>query len=696
MTTIRKLLVANRGEIVSRVFRTARELDVATVAVYSDPDAEAPFVAEADEAVRLPGATPAETYLRADLVIDAARRTGADAVHPGYGFLSENAAFARQCRQAGIVFVGPPPEAVEAMGSKTTAKKIMAEAGVPVLPGLLVDAELRADDARLSAAATALGFPVLVKAVYGGGGRGMRIVTGPDELAGTVASACREAESAFGDGAVFLERYVERPRHVEVQIFADTQGEVVHLFERECSVQRRYQKIIEEAPSPAVDDGLRARLGAAAVTAARAVDYVGAGTVEFVLDQAGDFYFLEMNTRLQVEHPVTEMITGLDLVRAQIQVAEGAPLPAELRAAHIGGHAVEARLYAEDPAAGFLPSAGTLVRFDVPDLPGVRVDTGVRAGTPVQVYYDPMLAKVIAHGPTRELAVRRLAAALARSHVDGLATNRDLLVAILREEQFLAGEIDTGYLDRHDPAKLGAPPADEDRTVAHLAAVVLAEAETRRARRALLPTLPSGWRNVGSSPQLVTVEVAGTTLEIGYRHVHHRPPEADSAAHRAADGFDVWVDGRRARVALHRVAARADGSTTVDLTVAGVRCVLLVARDGPVAHVHGRGGTTVARILPRFVEPGAVVEPGSLVAPMPGTVVRVAVEVGERVSAGDAVLVLEAMKMEHTVTAPGPGVVRELAATVGSVVDGGRVLAVLEPDPEPTQRAPASTPGVTR
>ncbi|CUU59779.1 propionyl-CoA carboxylase alpha chain [Parafrankia irregularis] len=692
MTTIRKLLVANRGEIASRVFRTAREMDVATVAVFSDPDADAPFVAEADEAVRLPGATPAETYLRADLVLAAAQRTGADAVHPGYGFLSENAAFARACSQAGVIFVGPPAEAVEAMGSKATAKKIMAAAGVPVLPGLLVDAELRADEARLRAATADLAYPLLVKAVYGGGGRGMRIVTGPEELAGAVTSAYREAESAFGDGTVFLERYVERPRHIEVQVFADAHGEVVHLFERECSVQRRYQKILEEAPSVAVDDALRARLGDAAVTAARAVGYVGAGTVEFVLDRSGQFFFLEMNTRLQVEHPVTEMITGLDLVRAQIQVAEGAPLPDELRRARIDGHAVEARLYAEDPAAGFLPSAGTLLQFEVPDLPGVRVDSGVGAGSTVEVYYDPMLAKVIAHGPTREIATRRLAGALARSRIDGLATNRDLLVAILREGQFQAGDIDTGYLDRHDPAKLAAPVPDENRLVAHLAAAVLAEAEARRSQRMLLPTLPTGWRNVGNSPQVVRTEVDGSTIEVGYRRIHHRAPKpgspdnADSpAGPESPESFDVWIDGRRAQVALHRVEARPDGSAAVSITVAGVRSLLQVGWHGPVAYVHGRGGTTVVRILPRFSEPGAVVAPGSLVAPMPGTVVRVAVDVGDNVSAGDVVLVLEAMKMEHTVTTPHQGVVREMTAAVGAVVEGGRLLAVIEPAPAPAQ-----------
>src|SRR3954471_15015577 len=365
---IGKLLVANRGEIAARVMRTAHDLGISTVAVYSDPDAGAPFVRLADEAVRLPGSSPSETYLRGDLVVAAARATGADAVHPGYGFLSENAGFARACAQAGLTFVGPSPEAIEAMGSKTAAKERMAAAGVPTLPGVVVH-----DGTDLAGAGAQIGYPVLVKAAFGGGGRGMRIVRSEDELTEAVAGARREAASAFGDGTVFLERFVERPRHVEVQIVGDTHGTVVHLFERECSIQRRYQKIIEEAPSPAVTPELRAELGAAAVAAAKAIDYVGAGTVEFVLDQDGRFFFLELNPRLQVEHRVTELVPGLALVRVQLQVADGEPLPDEVTSASITGHAVEVRLYAEDVAAGFLPATGTLHRFRVPELPGVRV-----------------------------------------------------------------------------------------------------------------------------------------------------------------------------------------------------------------------------------------------------------------------------------------------------------------------------------
>ncbi len=440
MPAITKLLIANRGEIAARIIRSAHALGIATVAVYSDPDAAAPYVTLADEAVRLPGAAPADTYLRGDLVVAAAATAGADAVHPGYGFLSENAGFARACADAGLTFVGPRPETIEAMGDKVRAKAIMAEADVPVLPSATVTDTTDLD--QVSAAGAAVGFPLLVKAAFGGGGRGMRLVADPAELAEAVTSARREAASAFGDGTVFLERFVTDPRHVEVQIVGDAHGDVVHLFERECSIQRRYQKIVEECPSPAVDDDLRDALTAAAVAAGWAIGYTGAGTVEFVLDRNGGFYFLEMNTRLQVEHPVTEEVTGLDLVELQLRIAEGEPLPASARQARISGHAIEVRLYAEDVPAGFVPTTGTLHRFAFPPALGIRVDTGFRDGSAVSPHYDAMLAKVIAHGPTRADAARRLARALGRAAIHGVTTNRDLLVAILREPEFLAGGTD--------------------------------------------------------------------------------------------------------------------------------------------------------------------------------------------------------------------------------------------------------------
>ncbi len=666
---IRKLLVANRGEIASRVIRTARERDVATVAVFSDPDADAPFVAEADEAVHLPGAAPADTYLRADLVVAAARTAGADAVHPGYGFLSENAGFARACTEAGLVFVGPSATAIESMGSKITAKELMARAGVPVLPGVTVDGSDSADG--LAAAAASVGFPLLVKASAGGGGRGMRIVREPGELAEAVTGARREAASAFGDGTVFLERYLSDPRHVEVQILGDGHGTVVHLHERECSIQRRYQKIIEEAPSPAVDESLRAELGAAAVAAGKAIGYVGAGTVEFVLEAASDgatlqagrarapFYFLEVNTRLQVEHPVTELVTGLDLVALQLLVADGEPLPEQATTATITGHAVEARLYAEDVAAGFLPVSGTLARFSIPGLPGVRVDAGVADGSVVGTHYDPMLAKVIAHGPTRDEACRRLARALAEARLHGLTTNRDLLVGVLREPEFRAGHTDTGYLTRHDPVALGTSTADPTVAGLHAAAAALADQAARRSQAPVLATLPSGGRNVPNERQHAVFAHREDHIEVRY------------SLPRAAG---VEVDG----VALDGVVVRRATPERVDLDVAGVRRSIEVHRVGDIAYVDSALGATTLTEVPRFPEPGAATAPGSLLAPMPGTVVRVAVSEGEHVAAGVAVVVLEAMKMEHTVGAPHDGVVTEVNTEVGATVDTGTVLAVVE------------------
>ncbi|WP_055751679.1 biotin carboxylase N-terminal domain-containing protein [Frankia sp. AvcI1] len=665
---IRRLLVANRGEIAARIIRTAHAMDIATVAVHADPDADAPYVAAADEAVALPGATPAETYLRADLLVEAALRTGADAVHPGYGFLAENAAFARACAAAGLTFVGPPPAAIEAMGSKTRAKELMAAAGVPVLPGLVVDEALLAGrDGGTVAAEAGLTFPLLVKAVFGGGGRGMRIARDAAELAAAVAAARREAASAFGDPTVFLEHLVDRPRHIEVQVFADSHGEVVHLFERECSIQRRYQKIIEEAPSAVVDAGLRERLGAAAVAAAAAIGYVGAGTVEFVLDRAGRFFFLEVNTRLQVEHPVTEQITGLDLVRAQLLVAEGAPLPAEVRTARITGHAVEARLCAEDVGAGFLPAAGTIHRFEVPTDPGIRVDSGVAAGSVVGVHYDSMIAKVVAHGATRDEALRRLARALSRTRVHGIVTNRDLLVAVLRDPRFRAGEFDTGFLDRWDLAGLGAPAVGGDVLATHLIAATVAASSQRRAA-AVLPGLPPGWRNVPGEPQRAVYTVTGGGTAGG------TAGEVEVLYRWRGRGLDVSVGGRAHDVGVHRV-----GPDGVDLTVDGVRATVAVHRVGSRVYLDGRGASTAVDEIPRFVEPGAAAAAGSLAAPMPGTVVRVAVARDAAVAAGDVVVVLEAMKMEHPVVAPHDGVVSTLDVRRGQAVGGGDILAVISP-----------------
>jgi propionyl-CoA carboxylase alpha chain len=658
MTRIRKLLIANRGEIASRVIRSARTLDIATVAVFSDADARAPFVAEADESVALPGSTAAETYLRPELIIDAATRTGADAVHPGYGFLSENADFAEACAAAGLTFVGPPPTAIRSMGSKTSAKQLMASAGVPVLPGIAIGDGEQLPDGLADRAETEIGFPVLVKAAFGGGGRGMRVVATRSELAGAVAAARREAVGAFGNGTVFLERLVERPRHIEVQVFADTHGQVVHLFERECSIQRRYQKILEESPSPVVDDTLRAELGSAAIAAAKAIGYVGAGTVEFILDASGEFFFLEVNTRLQVEHPVTELVTGLDLVALQLMVAEGKPLPDEAVQASLNGHAIEARLYAEDVAAGYLPATGSLLLFDVPSLPGVRIDTGVRTGGQVSVHYDPMLAKVIAHAPTREQAARLLARALAETRVLGVVTNRDLLVGILREQDFLDGHIDTGYLTRHDPATLMA--GDERRVPVHALATALADQALRRAETSVLPGVPSGWRNVPNARQQADYQVAerGVQVEYGIR----------------GQIVDAAVDGVELGPALLHGCTAAE----VDLQIDGVRRLVTVTRAGDVRYAASAVGATTLVEQPRFPETQQQATAGSLLAPMPGTVVRVEAQLGDSVHAGQVLVVLEAMKMEHSVRTPHEGTLARLNVSAGQSVDMGTVLAVVE------------------
>ena len=652
MPAIRRILVANPGEIARRVFRTARDMGISTVAVYSDADAAMPFVRDADAAIRLPGNTPAETYLRGELVIAAAKATGAGAVHPGYGFLSENAAFARQVVESGLTWIGPPADAIEAMGSKLGAKRMMRDAGVPTLPwSETVDG------------AAEVGFPLLVKASAGGGGRGMRVVREAAELADAVEAASREAAGAFGDATVFCERYLEAPRHIEVQVFADQHGNVVSLFERECSIQRRHQKIVEEAPSPAVSPELRASLGDAAVAAARAVGYVGAGTVEFVMAPDSSYAFLEMTTRRQVEHPVTELITGLDLVRLQILVAAGEPLPAEALSPSINGHAIEVRLYAEDATNGFLPVTGTLRSFDIPAT--VRVDSGVESGSVVSPFYDAMIAKVIAHAPTRAEAAARLAGALGESRLHGLTTNRDLLVRILREDEFLAGQTDTAYLDRHDPALLGAALLEtDDSRRQHAVFAALALQAATRSDAAVWGRLPSGWRNNPSTMQRVVLDDGYSERTVDY-------------AFGRGGAITVSVDDAALEVAVHDATA-----TVVDATIDGVRRTarVWVSADRRSVDVDSPLGASSYVVVPRFTDPSESVAAGSLVAPMPGAVVRVLVEAGVTVAKGDPLVVLEAMKMEHTVASPADGTVGEVRVAAGQQVDAGSVLVVVEAD----------------
>ncbi|WP_225834080.1 biotin carboxylase N-terminal domain-containing protein [Streptomyces sp. NK08204] len=633
---ISTLLVANRGEIACRIFRTCAELGIRTVAVHSDADGHALHARVADMAVRLPGAAPAETYLRGDLIVKAALAAGADAVHPGYGFLSENPDFARAVRDAGLVWIGPPPEAIEAMASKTRAKHLMGL--TPLDAADVTEADL----------------PVLVKAAAGGGGRGMRIVRRLDELHAALEAARAEAVSAFGNGEVFVEPYIEHGRHVEVQILADAHGTVWPLGTRDCSLQRRHQKVIEEAPAPGLSDALTVELHALAVRAARAVDYVGAGTVEFLV-AAGRAHFLEMNTRLQVEHPVTEAVFGIDLVAEQIRVAEGRPLDTAPPSAR--GHAVEARLYAEDPARDWAPQTGTLHRLAVPD--GVRLDTGYTDGDTIGVHYDPMLAKVVAHAPTRAEAIRKLAGALERAAVHGPVTNRDLLVRSLRHPEFAAGRMDTGFYDRH-LTELTEPAPDP---YAHPSATTaLNGVAARPPLVALAAALADahgrsrfgGWRNVPSQPQVKRYEMAGVEHEVHYRHTRQGP---------AADGVRV---------------VHADARLVI-LEADGVQRRFEVARYGDRVYV----GATALTALPRFPDPAAQLAPGSLLAPMPGTVVRIAegLTEGAAVQAGQPLIWLEAMKMQHRISAPATGTLTSLRVEPGQQVEPGTLLAVVQETP---------------
>ena len=665
---IRRLLVANRGEIARRVFRTAHDMGIDTVAVFADGDAEAPFVGEAGQAIALNGRTPAESYLDIDKVLEAARRTGADAVHPGYGFLAENADFARAVTAAGLTWVGPPPDAIASMGDKLAAKAMMIDAEVPTLPQVLVEGDAPTDLGDLA-------MPVLVKASAGGGGKGMRVVESQDDLAAAVEGAQREAASSFGDGTVFIERYLTTPRHVEIQVLGDQHGTVVHLFERECSIQRRHQKIIEEAPSPALSAGLRDRMGAAAVAAAQVVGYSSAGTVEFLVDGEGDdasFYFLEMNTRIQVEHPVTEEITGVDLVREQLRVAMGEPLGYTQADLAIDGHSIEARLYAEDPANDFLPVIGTLHAFGLPESPAARLDTGVEAGSVVSVDFDPMLAKVIVHAPTRREAAGRLALVLERMALAGMTTNRDFLVATLRTPEFLAGDTTTDFIDRVDPPRTVELSDDAVADAAYVA-TLLAQASNRAAATALA-FMPSGFRN-SSMPAEQRIFRHG---EHEFR-VHYRPAPGG--------GFELSVDDGdavHARLVDGSTSARND-SGHVDVEIDGRRAPHQVTHHQGQWTVHGPGGVVVLDDVARFPDHGSGDVAGGQTAPMPGKVLVVHVAEGDAVTAGQPLVVMEAMKMEHTISAPVDATVTELRCAVGDQVDNGQVLVVLaDPDAEAT------------
>jgi propionyl-CoA carboxylase alpha chain len=681
-TPIRRILVANRGEIACRIMRTARDLGISTVAVHSDVDSDAPFVRRADRAVHLPGVTSADTYLDGERVIDAARRSGADAIHPGYGFLSENPGFARAVQSAGLTWIGPTPESIEAMALKVEAKRIAATAGVPLVPGAELPQGL-SDEEALSLAES-VGYPLLVKASAGGGGKGMRVVTDRGELITSLASARREARSAFGDDTVFVERYLAGARHVEVQVFGDVHGAVVHLMERECSIQRRHQKVIEEAPSPGVTAEVRARLHESAVALARTIGYVGAGTVEFMVfgaGQAQECFFLEMNTRLQVEHPVTELITGIDLVAWQIAVAQGQPLPLDQAGIVASGHAIEARLYAEDPAHDYLPATGVIHRFAAADRTGLRIDSGVADGTVITPFYDPMLAKVIGHGATRSIAAAVLADGLSRTTIHGPINNRDSLVAILRSEAFLAGDTTTSFLDENpEVSRPDLPTVDRDRHVV-AAATALAHLDAPD------ENVPLGWRNVPGVPEFVSLRsradgVVATVLQDAGGAV--RIATTDAAPFGRVFDLDATTIPD---VVVHVRYTSKDGGADlvhVDTEVAGVRAACVISRYGNEVFVDDGLFSSTWTIEPRFVDHSTDAVGHGPATKVPGTITAVQVVAGDTVTEGQVLVILEAMKMEHSIRADVDGVVERVLVEVGQSVEAHTVVVEFREDTEAT------------
>ena len=648
ITPITRLLIANRGEIARRIIRTAHDMGISTVAIYADGDAQAPFVTEADSAVALDGRTTAETYLDVDKVLAACERSGADAIHPGYGFLSENEGFAQAVIDAGIKWLGPTPEVIGLMGDKLSAKRLMDEAGVPILPGIEISA-----DTDVTAAAKNIGYPVLVKASAGGGGRGMRVVEQEADLQAAVEGAKREAGSSFGDDTVFLEKWLAVSRHVEIQILGDTHGNLVHCYERECSIQRRHQKIIEEAPSPAVTDAIRARMGDAAIAAAKKLGYSSAGTVEFLLS-GDDFYFLEVNARLQVEHPITEEIIGKDLVREQIRVAEGETLSFTQEDLSINGHAIEARLYAEDPAKGFLPSPGPVLAWTPSTVGQARFDSGVETGSEISTQFDPMIAKVIVHAATRREAAGRLARVLETTEIQGLRTNRDFLVATLRTSEFLAGDTTTDFIERVEPSRTREVSRQE--LVEAAIAVAMESQAQQRNNAKVLRSLPSGWRNSTMPMEPLSFKCGDDEIDLAYR------------LHR--DGrFRLHCDDQE-----HIIEAYDCGAGIVDLDNNGRRLQFTVKADGNNWLVHSIAGDLVLEQQARFPDTGLDANTGGLTAPMPGSVLATEVDAGAAVAKGDLLLIMEAMKMEHRITAPRDGVVEMVHVAVGDQVDNGQLL----------------------
>ena len=655
--TIRRLLVANRGEIARRVFRTAQEMGIFTVAVYSEGDNDAPFVKDADLGVALGGTTASESYLDAEKILQAAISVGADAIHPGYGFLSENAAFAEKVTAAGMTWIGPPPLAIAAMGDKLAAKRTMADAAVPTLPSVEIT-----ESVDLATIGDEIGFPLLVKASAGGGGKGMRVVTKHDELSDAIAGAKREALGAFGDDTVFLERYLATPRHVEIQVLGDQHGTVLHCFERECSIQRRHQKVIEEAPSPVLSEALRHRMGTAAVAAVEAIGYVSAGTVEFLLDGEGDeaqFFFLEVNTRLQVEHPVTEEITGLDLVREQIRIANGEELGYSQADLSINGHSIEARLYAEDPANNFLPATGRVDIWHPATSPEVRYDSGIETGSEITVEFDPMLGKVISHAPTRTEAALKLALALERTRLHGITTNRDFLVATLRNDEFLAGNTTTDFISRVNIPGQRVPTECEleDASIA----VALIAQESNRSKATTLRFMSSGFRNSSMPSQQMVLVHGENEIAVNYQ--------------RLRDGsFEVRIGEQ---VEPRSAILLSSSSDRFEIRLDGVHASGYASNFGSRWYVDIPAGSLTLVEKSRFPEPDIADVEGGLTAPMPGKILAINVAEGDSVSAGQLLVLMEAMKMEHQIAAAFDGAVAEVCVAVGDQVDNGELLVII-------------------
>ncbi|MES2937711.1 MAG: acetyl/propionyl/methylcrotonyl-CoA carboxylase subunit alpha [Pseudomonadota bacterium] len=658
----KKILIANRGEIACRVAATACRMGIRTVAVYSDADASAKHVESCDEAVHIGGSAPKDSYLRWERIIEAAKATGAQAIHPGYGFLSENEAFAAACAEAGLVFIGPPPSAIQAMGLKAESKQLMEKAGVPLVPGYHGSDQ---DPALLKREADRIGYPVLIKASAGGGGKGMRAVEKSEDFEAALASCKREAINSFGDDAVLVEKYVQRPRHIEIQVFGDTQGNYVYLFERDCSVQRRHQKVLEEAPAPGMTEAMRKRMGEAAVAAARAVKYVGAGTVEFIVEQREtgmDFFFMEMNTRLQVEHPVTEAITGLDLVEWQLRVASGEPLPLAQEQLRIRGHAIEARICAENPDNNFLPATGTLRVYRKPDCAAfevapVRVDDGVREGDPISPFYDSMIAKLIVHGDTREQALARLDEALAATHIVGLNTNVQFLRHVLKTDSFAHANLDTALIQREQAVLFHQQPVALP--LAAAAAVAKTLADERGAQDADPFSQRDGWRSHGLTRRRFSFEFGGEHSDAVLTYQHDGTLQLEVGGTGAPLEFAVAADG-------------------IDIRYAGQRERVSVYSLGETDHVFARRGAAQIESIDLLAHAGeAQAEGGRLTAPMPGKVISFAVKAGDKVSKGQPLAVMEAMKMEHTIAAPADGVVAELLYAPGDQVAEGAELLKL-------------------